>query len=118
PWRRAIVRCAAVLGGAAIPLVALVLVVWRAGVFARFWFWTVVYARDYGYVGIRDAPAVLRENAGYLIARSYPLWALAAAGVALVSIDRHARRQALFAALLLVFAFVATSFSFIYRGHY
>src|SRR5262249_18861696 len=34
--------------GAALPYAMTCLVLWRVGVFAKFWFWTVSYARAYG----------------------------------------------------------------------
>ena len=117
-WRRVATECAALVAGAVLPVVLLAVIVWREGVFRRFWFWTVVYARDYGYVGLAGAPALLRENFGYLAQRSFPLWALAAVGLLAACADRRARPQLAFAVLLAVFSFVGTSLSLVYRPHY
>jgi hypothetical protein len=117
-WRRLAAQYAVVAGGAALPVALMALVLWRDGVLARAWLWSVVYAREYGYVGLRDAPSVLRENFGYVVQRSYPIWALAVPGAVATWWARRTRPQALFATLLLVFAFAGTSASFIYRGHY
>src|SRR5437762_1422375 len=43
-----------------IPLAGTVFWLWRAGVLAKFWFWTVLYAREYaGVIPISHAPRIL-----------------------------------------------------------
>src|SRR5438477_2808308 len=46
--RKAISRNLVFMGGAVIPLVITLLALCYAGVFTRFWFWTVHYAHEYG----------------------------------------------------------------------
>ncbi len=117
-WGRLTAQLAVLGAGSALPVVAMALGLWWAGVFRRFWFWTFVYAREYGYVPLASAPALLCENFGYLVARSHPIWMLVGIALVLAFLDVRARRQAVLVALLLVGSFVGTSFGLIYRNHY
>jgi hypothetical protein len=99
------------VAGAAAPFGLTCLILWRAGVFGRFWFWTFTYARHYGtensLAGGADALAatfgpILRHGAG--------LWILAAAGLLMT------RRSWL--PWWLVFSFAAVCPGLYFRPHY
>jgi hypothetical protein len=109
----------AFLGGAALPFALTCLILWRAGVFRQFWFWTFDYARAYvsqvslseGLGNFRDAfEPILKPNLG--------IGALAAAGLALAWLRRDFRRHALFPTGFLAFSCAAVCPGLYFREHY
>ncbi len=69
-------------GGAALPYALTCLILWRAGVFPNFWFWTVTYAREYAArVPFATGVEYLRSNIQDIWAASPALWAIAALGL-------------------------------------
>src|SRR5262249_41655714 len=55
--KKLVVRCLIFGVGVMLPLGITCLLFWRMGVFSRFWFWTIDYARQYGrLVSLRQAP--------------------------------------------------------------
>jgi hypothetical protein len=103
--------------GVSIPLTLTGLALWRAGVFQKFWFWTVTYASLYvqGGAGGFDAfasvfPGVVGPNAA--------IWTLALAGLVLIWRKNRDRATAAFATGFLVFSSMATSVGFYFREHY
>jgi len=108
------------LGAAALPYAMTCLILWRAGVFDRFWFWTVSYARQYGsQVTLSAAPGVLLDSAKEVLEVAWGLWLLAGAGLILLwrSYKEH-RWEAIFTTVFLVFSFLAVCPGFYFRGHY
>ena len=90
-----------------------------AGNFSRFWFWTVIYARDYATVmpwseGMQHLAGHLQQTRNV----SQWLWLLAAAGPALAWLNKSARKQALFTVVFWLFSFLGTAAGFYFRGHY
>jgi len=111
-------------GGAILPYALTCLILFRAGVFQKFWFWTVSYARAYGneiklYDGTRldaihqfaNRMELQKEHIGLL-------WWLIAIGMAAFLWDKKLRPHAGFVVGLLAFSFFAISVGFYYRGHY
>ena len=47
-WQGIITRGGMLSLGAILPFGVTCLILWKAGVFSKFWFWTFVYAREYG----------------------------------------------------------------------
>jgi hypothetical protein len=117
--RRVLVRSSAFAAGFAAPLLAVAVWLWAAGVFGRFWFWTVDYARSYGaQVPLRGAPYVLGNAVARLTRDSWPVWSLAVIGCVVSMWDRRRRRAALGVAVIGVAALAAVSAGFLYRNHY
>jgi 4-amino-4-deoxy-L-arabinose transferase-like glycosyltransferase len=83
--RALLTKLAALMLGVAIPLALTVLLLWRAGVFGKFWFWTFKYATQ---LCDRDAPinrrAHLRSQGGRNCRRIHRAVAVGRGGV-----DRH-----------------------------
>ena len=105
--------------GAVLPFGLTCLILWRAGVFPRFWFWTFTYARAYTSetslgVGLQ------RFTDGFLsVAEDTPaLFALALAGVALLWLKRKEVRLAIFCTGFLAFSLLAMSPGLYFREHY
>jgi hypothetical protein len=113
-------RDAALFGFAGVlPLAVTCLLLWQAGVFLRFWFWTFEYASAYGTLltpldGLRAFCAKLAEA----IKPNYALWLLALAGAVTLWRDPARRAQAGLLALLLALSVVAVCPGFYFRAHY
>jgi hypothetical protein len=110
--------------GAILPYVLTCLILLRAGVFQKFWFWTISYARAYGaeikpFDGTRldglhqfaNRMELQKEHIGLI-------WLLIAFGIAAFLWDKRLRPHAMFVVGLLAFSFLAISVGFYYRGHY
>jgi len=103
------------LAGAALPFGLTCLLLWRAGVFAKFWFWTVSYGAQYGSI-ISPATGLLLllGTLPKVIGPSFLLWTLAAMGA-----YRLARtRRSFFTLSLLAFSFAGVSAGLYFRSHY
>ena len=105
--------------GAVLPYATTCLVLWRAGVFDKFWFWTVSYARAYGSeqslsIGLHQLAnriELQKEHIGVF-------FFLAVLGMASFLWSRKARPHALFVIGLLAFSFFSISVGLYFRGHY
>lgn len=113
------IRAGAFSLGAIAPFVLTCLVLYRAGVFGKFWFWTFSYARAYG--------AILSPSQGmerlsiffpHMFIVTIGFWILAAVGLCAAIWSRKLRPRAPFAVGFLVFSFVAVSAGWYYRPHY
>ena len=112
-------KLAAYSAGAIVPYALTCLILWRAGVFAKFWFWTVSYARAYGTeLSVRDGlhqfanrMELQKEHIGGILL-------LIVFGMAAFLWERRLRAHAVFILGLLGFSFLATSVGFYFRGHY
>jgi len=91
-----------------------------AGVFDRFWFWTVVYARIYEStmpveMGIRGCLADhLRQTRDLSIG----FWALTLAGLLAACFQRVFRKPMLFTVMFWSFSFLGTAAGLYFRGQY
>src|SRR4029078_1655965 len=88
-FRQTLLLNALFITASVLPLAGTAFWLWRAGVFAKFWFWTVLYAREYaGVIPISQAPRIFSEQIGPAIGLGCPLWAFAALGVAASLLDK------------------------------
>ncbi len=114
-WRKLVLLLVAM----ALPYGLTCLVLWRAGVFDRFWFWTFTYAQDYvSQVPLNLAPERLALKLRGAVGVNSPIWFLACAGTILAFLDSTTRRRAKFATAFLVFSFAALSVGWYFREHY
>lgn len=119
-WKQA----GAFVVGAALPFLITFLLLWRAGVFARFWFWSVDYARTYGArISLGVAGKIFAAQITSIIGSSAALWALAAIGVVVVLLSKAVRFNRMsfprgFLFLYLISSVAATSAGFYFRPHY
>jgi len=110
------VTCAA---GAAIPFGLTCLLLWRAGVFEKFWFWTFDYAGSYvSSIPLSAVPAILKVRLVPILYSSVLIWVLCCVGVVFVLARRRDYAGWVFAAGLLLFSAIAVSFGFYFRPHY
>jgi Dolichyl-phosphate-mannose-protein mannosyltransferase len=112
-------RLAFFSAGVFIPFGVTCLLLWRAGGFGEFWFWTVTYARQYisivkPSVGLIYFRMALR---GVTVA-SRPLWLLAGVGLTASLWNKTIRAHALLATLFLACSFLAICPGFYFRQHY
>ena len=105
--------------GIILPVALCCLILWRAGVFEKFWFWTIVYARQYAsIVPITESPKLFQAGFGRVIAANYSMWLMAAGGLVLIGFDKRLQKKRVW---LLGFS-LALSLSvcpgFYFRKHY
>jgi hypothetical protein len=104
---------------AALPLAAVSLWLWHAGVFGKFWLWTVLYAREYGtLVSIPQAFATFLQSFRPILGVGWPLLTLAVLGVVAIVADRSLRPSAFLILSFLTFSGIATCAGFYFRRHY
>ena len=118
-WRRRLAPTLVLLVGAALPYAALCLLLGWAGVFATFWFWTAVYAFQYGSaLPLADGITLFFMKAVELLATSWALAVLAAAGVTALFWDAEARRRRDFVLLFALGSLAGTSAGLYFRNQY
>ena len=118
--KRFIGRMSAFGAGLVLPYGLTCVALAATGVFDRFWFWTVVYARTYESempvsIGIRD---YLTDHLQRTRDLSAGFWALALAGLLAAVCQRTFRKPMFFTATFWLFSFLGTSAGFFFRGHY
>ena len=106
--------------GAILPFAVTCFVLWYAGVFDKFWFWTIDYARQYG--GLIPPRAGLRyfshSVTDMIWDGCWALWILAGIGLLLCTLTRRMRSNASLLIGLLVFSALAVCQGFYFRPHY
>lgn len=104
-------------GGAAVAAIAAGALA-AAGVFDRFWFWTIAYAREYvTSIPLAEGLGYLGRNLGGIIGYAPAIWLVAAAGIVFL-LQRGESREQLFVFGFLVAALLATTPGFYFRHHY
>ena len=116
---RALLERIALFGsGVVIPYLTTCWLMYRAGVFRPFWFWTVDYAGEYSKMGLRRATKALLENSAAVAAPARSIWVLGLVGLTAILWSTRARRHARFLLLLFVFSFLALCPGAYFRPHY
>lgn len=119
PLQKRFLAVAACAAGMFLPFALCCLVLWHAGVFKNFWFWTVDYAEKYAsIVPIDQAPRIFRQNFSWVTHKDFLLWLVAAAGLVLMWFDgRLQKNRAWFLGLSAAFA-LSVCPDFYFRKHY
>ena len=100
---------------AVLPYALTCLILWRAGVFTNFWFWTVTYARAYAMrVPLITGISHFRSTFKDVLAANPAIWAMAAAGAFLVVRTRKSG----FLLTFLLFSALTTVPGLLFREHY
>ncbi len=117
PRWKSIREIAILFAGATAPFALTCVLLLRAGVFGKFWFWVFSYGAQYGSA-IRplDGLLLLIGTLPSVIGANAPLWLVAAAGA--VMLVRYRRSEAFFALSFLAFSFLAVSAGLYFRNHY
>jgi hypothetical protein len=118
PWRRIALRGGALLAGMVLPFGLTCLVLFRAGVFSSFWFWTWTYAREYGsLITLRDAWPLLRAGLPWAL-RPFVIWEIVGLGLTAPLWSRSARAHGGFVASFFLFSLLAVCPGLYFRPHY
>jgi 4-amino-4-deoxy-L-arabinose transferase-like glycosyltransferase len=105
--------------GVSVPLALTGIALWRAGVFDKFWFWTVTYAREYELeASLADGLALFRTNFPSVVGPNLLVWMIAAAGLIMVWRKKEDRTRPAFISAFVVFSFLAVCPGFYFREHY
>jgi hypothetical protein len=104
--------------GVIVPYATVCLLLYKAGVFAEFWFWTVSYAGEYSKMGWHRTVRAFLENSRSVAGPASPIWILAAAGMSAPLWSPGVRRQAPFLIGLFLCSFLALCPGAYFRPHY
>lgn len=105
--------------GAAAPFAITCFLLWRAGVFSTFWFWTVWYASQYASnSGLAEGAHLFATVFPAIVRSSLWIWLIAAVGISAILWDHATRSRALFLISFLVFSFLAVCPGLLFREHY
>ena len=105
--------------GAITPFCIAAFVLYLVGAFDKFWFWTFTYASEY------VSSLSLKEGVGNffggflpIMRTTFPIWILAAAGIAPLLWKRENRNTHIFALMFFLFSLFAVCPGFYFRPHY
>jgi hypothetical protein len=105
--------------GAALPCVVTGLLLWKAGAFEKFWFWTVKYASSYGsQVSLGEGFQILAGHFAGVLGTAWPIWLLGLGGLIAMAMNPAMRRRAGFVATLSLFSAMAVCPGLYFRPHY
>jgi len=109
-----------VFGGAMIlPFGLCCLMLWHAGVFGKFWFWTIDYARQYeSVIPLDQAPQIFWERFCRLAGTDPLLWLVAAAGLGLIWFDDRLRPARVWLLGFCLMSALTVVPGFYFRKHY
>jgi len=117
-WRNLMARGGALFTGLALPFAVTCLILFRAGVFPSFWFWTWSYAREYGSITtLPQAWPMLRASLPWAL-RPLAIWEIAVVGLTAPLWSRYARAHGGFVANFFLFSFLAVCPGLYFRPHY
>jgi hypothetical protein len=119
PANRMLLRILIFVTGAIVPLGVTSLILWRAGVFDKFCFWTINYAWQYGsLVPLSQAPQIFFRSANEVVLTGWPIWILAGIGALTGLWAQRMRASTLFLVGFLFFSALALCPGFYFRTHY
>jgi hypothetical protein len=105
--------------GATLPFGITCLILWRVGVFEKFWFWTFVYAREYVSIGsISDDLESLKFAIIPIVSSAVFIWILAGIGLTTLFIEKKIRDQSVFIVGFLFVSFLSICPGGYFREHY
>jgi hypothetical protein len=105
--------------GASAPFFATCLALWKAGVFEKFWFWTIKYASQYGsQVPIWEGIRIFADHFWAALGTAWPIWAAAAIGFVMCVVSPTLRARAGFLLTFAFFSALAVCPGFYFRPHY
>ena len=117
-WRSLAVGGGALFTGLTLPFGLTCLILFRAGVFPSFWFWTWSYAREYGsVVTLSEGWHQLRVVSPWAL-RPFVIWEIVALGLVAPVWSRYARIHGGGAASFFLFSWLAVCPGLYFRPHY
>ncbi len=93
--------------------------VWAGGGFHKFWFWTVLYAREYvSRFTVIDGYHILRATLLPTIGSALPLWLLGCVGLVCLRWDRRPGNERILLLVFFIISFLAVCPGYYFRQHY
>jgi hypothetical protein len=118
-WRNLSQRVGMFFGGILLPFAATCLILYWAGVFKTFWFWTISYGREYAStLSVGEGIQVFWSAIPRVIGPSFLIWVIAAIGLCAFLWNRESRTHLIFVFGLFLFSFLAVCPGFYFREHY
>jgi dolichyl-phosphate-mannose-protein mannosyltransferase len=118
-WRGIASRFGLFSLGVVTPFLLTCLILWRTGVFGKFWFWTFTYARQYAaIVSLGDGWQLLSTTLPEVVKPALFLWILAGVGLTAFLWDKSIRAHATFVIGFFVCSFLAVCPGLYFREHY
>jgi hypothetical protein len=112
-------KAAVFLAGCAFPFVLTCVLMWRAGVFKNFWFWTFSYARQYSsLMSLRNGWELFAYNVWPLLRAAPGVWITALLGLTALVWHPPARRHSVLVGGLLGFSILGVCSGLHFRPHY
>ncbi len=114
-----LLRAILLIIGVTLPFGITCLILWRAGVFEKFWFWTFVYASEYvSMLPLRFGLERLKSEIISIAGSAFLIWILAGIGLLALFQEKKIRSRSPFIISFLLFSFLATCPGFYFRPHY
>lgn len=118
-WKNLAVHLTLLSLGSLIPFVLTCLLMWRAGIFQKFWFWTFLYARQYGAAApLADGFMLFRTMGASVVLPVVAVWLIAAVGLTAFLWSARARSNKLLVLSFFLFSFLAVCPGLYFRPHY
>ena len=112
-------RAGAYTLGTVLPFAITCLVLYRAGVFKKFWFWTFSYARTYASsVDFPQGFEYLRESGAGVVGAAPLVWIIALFGIIACLWDSTSERSSRWCLAFSLFSFLAVCPGLYFRSHY
>ena len=119
PLKTILLQSSIFSSGVILPFGITCLLLWHGGVFDRFWFWTIDYARQYAsLVPFNRALQLFFYNTREVIVAGRPIWILAGIGLVAGLWAQRTRAGAVFLVGFLLFSALALCAGFHFRLHY
>ena len=119
PWKSILSRGAVFICGVGLPVAVAFLLLWQAGVFGKFWFWTIDYARIYGSRLTLDfGRQCFSRTFPLVVGKGWLLWVLGGVGVTACVWHARTRDRSVFLLGFLGFSTMALSAGLYFREHY
>jgi hypothetical protein len=105
--------------GVMLPFGITCLILWRVGVFEKFWFWTFVYARQYvSIVPLLTGLKILKSKIISITTSAILIWILAGIGLVALFREKKIRNRGPFIVSFSLFSFLSTCPGLFFREHY
>jgi hypothetical protein len=118
-WKALAASFGALAVGGALPFFVTCLLMLKAGVFQKFWFWTFSYTSQYATrVTIETGWALLKFIIPHVVGPVILVWVIACAGLTTFLWCSRARSHGIFVGLFLLFSVLAVCPGLYFREHY
>jgi hypothetical protein len=118
-WKKTIAEQLVFIVGVIVPYALVCLYFWQAGLFGKFWFWTVTYAGAYSSIDtLAQRWKIFKIVIEAIVITSLLIWLLFFAGLTAIIARKNYRSYAPFVFGFIVFSVLATCPGFYFRPHY